>query len=420
MPFDYDAFDADITSLGRVDVDTLDSDALAVHMARVEQAQIRLGAVGLQLARKFDESGVWANDAAYSAANWITARTGTSNADAGSRVWLAHRLPKMPLTSQALAEAEVTRDHARIMAQCTIARVYEQFVVHEPVLVEHAKTLPADKFAAVIQHWLALADPDGTEPADETGTASISMTDGHLKGTFDLTGQDALDVDSALNEEIDRLFRADKNDTEIDPTDPAARRTNAQRRAEAVANLIRRGATASCPDGVRKPLFTIELTPAMWISLLANLGRPDLDPVELAEVWGPYPLAFETVRRLLCDSQFARVITTPEGERLELGRSARTASPAQRRMLALRDRHCVVPGCRRPPNWCEAHHIKWWEDLGDTDIDNLCLLCSHHHHRVHGGHLEIRMIDRKPRVFFPDGRQVIDPRARTPEQVPAA
>jgi hypothetical protein len=74
----------------------------------------------------------------------------------------------------------------------------------------------------------------------------------------------------------------------------------------------------------------------------------------------------------------------PQIRLLDLGRAVRLATPAQRRALALRDRGCVFNGCARPPSWCEAHHWKTrWHDGGLTNLDELCLLCSFHHHLVH-------------------------------------
>jgi hypothetical protein len=31
----------------------------------------------------------------------------------------------------------------------------------------------------------------------------------------------------------------------------------------------------------------------------------------------------------------------------------------------------------------EAHHVRWWEHLGPTDIDNLVNICPGHHRLVH-------------------------------------
>ena len=56
---------------------------------------------------------------------------------------------------------------------------------------------------------------------------------------------------------------------------------------------------------------------------------------------------------------------------LAVGRTARTATPAQRRALAARDRGCVIPGCAIPAEACQVHHLVEWADGGTTDTANL-------------------------------------------------
>jgi hypothetical protein len=34
---------------------------------------------------------------------------------------------------------------------------------------------------------------------------------------------------------------------------------------------------------------------------------------------------------------------------------------------------------------CHAHHVEHWIDGGPTSLDNLLLLCGHHHRLVHAG-----------------------------------
>ena len=101
------------------------------------------------------------------------------------------------------------------------------------------------------------------------------------------------------------------------------------------------------------------------------------------EGFGPIPLA--TAFRLACDCSVTRVLMRGESEVLDLGRSTRLASAAQHKALAIRDRGCVFPGCDRPPAWCNAHHLVWWEHGGLTDEQNLCLLCRRHHTLCHEG-----------------------------------
>ena len=73
------------------------------------------------------------------------------------------------------------------------------------------------------------------------------------------------------------------------------------------------------------------------------------------------------------------LISTTKGVPLYLGRTSRIATPGQTVALAARDRGCSFPGCDRPPSQCQRHHILDWLYGGPTDIDNLTLLCGHHH-----------------------------------------
>ena len=66
------------------------------------------------------------------------------------------------------------------------------------------------------------------------------------------------------------------------------------------------------------------------------------------------------------------------------GRARRRPTDAQRREIMRRDRHCRFPGCTNV-TFTNTHHIQPWKPDGRTDIDNLALLCVHHHHRVHHG-----------------------------------
>ena len=94
------------------------------------------------------------------------------------------------------------------------------------------------------------------------------------------------------------------------------------------------------------------------------------------------PLTPEELVRLACDANILPALFDRKGEPLWLGRGKRHASARQRAVLAERDKGCV--GCGASANWCQAHHIVHWENGGTTDVDNLCLLCSHcHHHQVH-------------------------------------
>jgi hypothetical protein len=128
----------------------------------------------------------------------------------------------------------------------------------------------------------------------------------------------------------------------------------------------------------------------------------------VCELAGGGAITAATARRLACDATIVRVRVEAGGQQINLGRAQRSVTPTQRRLLWLRDRGCTFPGCGRPPGWCEAHHLVFWEHGGPTDLANLTLLCSHHHHLCHEGGFRAERIADELVFFRPDG-SILDP-----------
>ncbi len=118
------------------------------------------------------------------------------------------------------------------------------------------------------------------------------------------------------------------------------------------------------------------------------------------------PLSAGAARRIACDAGIIPAVLGGSSEVLDLGRAARTASPAQRRALALRDGGCTAPGCDRPPEWCEAHHLVPWALGGATDVKDMALVCDAHHDVAHEDGWTIRL--------GPDGKVVWERRPGSP------
>ena len=101
------------------------------------------------------------------------------------------------------------------------------------------------------------------------------------------------------------------------------------------------------------------------------------------EFAGVVPAA--TVQRLACDASIRRVLLGPDSAVIDVGRALRVPSGAGRTALRVRDQGCVWPGCDRPSSWTNAHHVLHWAHGGDTNLDNMVLLCHRHHWHVHEG-----------------------------------
>jgi hypothetical protein len=114
------------------------------------------------------------------------------------------------------------------------------------------------------------------------------------------------------------------------------------------------------------------------MATLANQpGSPAAD-LEWAQ-----PIPGETARRLACDAAATPIFLGSESNQPQAGKTTRIISGSQRKALVVRDRGCRFPGCDRPPDWTDAHHMKHWADGGKTVIENLVLLCRRHHRKVH-------------------------------------
>jgi hypothetical protein len=96
-------------------------------------------------------------------------------------------------------------------------------------------------------------------------------------------------------------------------------------------------------------------------------------------------LPVETIRRIACDANIIPLVLNGAGMPLDIGRSQRLASAAQRRALEATHDTCAFDGCAVAFHACQIHHIEYWENGGPTDLDNMVPLCSRHHHAAHEG-----------------------------------
>ena len=92
----------------------------------------------------------------------------------------------------------------------------------------------------------------------------------------------------------------------------------------------------------------------------------------------------EQARRLACQARIIPVVLGRQGEVLDLGRSARLFSPAQRKAMALRDQQCTADVLLDPRRLVRGPPLA--TALGDRRTHRprrRQAVCSFHHHRAH-------------------------------------
>lgn len=105
----------------------------------------------------------------------------------------------------------------------------------------------------------------------------------------------------------------------------------------------------------------------------------------------------------------ARISLVVESRALDVGRKKRLVPEWLRDAVSARDLRCVFPGCDRPSNWCDVHHLKHWADDGKAEINNLVLLCRHHHTLVHEVGWKVTGRPGSLRFWRPSGQELGTP-----------
>jgi hypothetical protein len=90
----------------------------------------------------------------------------------------------------------------------------------------------------------------------------------------------------------------------------------------------------------------------------------------------------QVLARLTCNADLRLAVSHPDGHPADIGRRSRRVPADLRRALLLRDRSCRFPGCDQRRH-LHAHHVVHWAADGPTNLDNLLMLCSHHHRFIH-------------------------------------
>lgn len=100
-------------------------------------------------------------------------------------------------------------------------------------------------------------------------------------------------------------------------------------------------------------------------------------------------------------------LIAPEQGPVNLYRVKRLASSKQRRMLEAETTRCAWPGCGRPASECQVHHLQEFAKGGETNPENMTLLCPYHN-GVNGQRGRGRMVREHGRVTWlppsPPGR----------------
>ena len=330
---------------------------VAQHHRAISAHQSQLLAAVVEL----DRRKAWRVDGATSMVAWLVQRCGVTATTAREWVTAAAKLHRLPKISDALSQGKLSFDQVK-------------------PLVEVAKPETDAKLAEEATHWSA-------KQVRELAIAARNQSDEQATGFYarrflrfddrrrSFTG--VLPEDQYTLVKSSLIARARRRLRDRTPFD--------QRMADALVAVCRNDAEgnsgAAHPPGQSQPRAGGAHRNRPTVVVHADLsflagggGGAELD------VLGP--LSREVARRLACDAKVLVSADDAGGQSLNLGRTRRDPTDAQRLEIRRRDKGCRFPGCTYT-EFTDVHHVRHWIDGGPTDIANLVELCDQHHRCVH-------------------------------------
>jgi hypothetical protein len=348
-----------------------------------------------------DAAEVWRNDGATSMTAWLRHHTRQSGRQSAGCTNTARRLRELPVTAAAYRKGVLSGGQVHAIVANLKDRTVGLFVDHEAELIPELARLSVGETATAMQDWARRAetvlgdDPD--KPLPERSLHLSRILDGRreLSGSFDPEGGAVIDT---------ALRLAATRDVDGEPA-----RGPAQRRADALVDLCRRflDHQQDRRGGRHRPHLNVITT----LHDLEHRGHGRLIDGTI--------LTGATVQRLCCDAGLHRVFVAGRSSILDYGTTTRAVPANLFNALVIRDQHCRFPDCDRPPEWAEAHHVRWFTDHGPTSLDNLALQCSRHHHLLHSPGWDAKLLpDATLVVTTPDGRVLESRPGRPPPRLP--
>ena len=361
-----------------------------VLVADCERAIRRLQAVKLRLIAAADRNGVAAGAGLASTGAWVAQQVNDDQAESARSVRLATALERASsVLGAAIADGAISTEHAAVVVRAVedlpSGLSDTQRLVVEQSLVEKARRLSPTLLRRAARRAVAAVEPDehavdahedALVAAEEERARQRSRLTLHDNSDGTVTGHFTVPTfhGHLLRKVIDTITaprRARLGATAAQVGDRADRLDWDRARGQAFCELI-------------EHLPTDRLHGKTAATIVVTLAEDALrERVAVGRLDTGEALSAGEVRRLACAAGVVPAVLGGRSLPLDLGRSQRLFTEAQRTALATTHTTCAADGCERPFAWTEIHHRRPWSAGGRTDLDNAVPLCHFHHRRVH-------------------------------------
>lgn len=332
----------------------------------------------LELIAEFDRRGAHETWGIHSCGAWVAWRCSIDPRSAREHVRVARALGDLPLVRERFARGELSYSKVRAITRIATPEVEDE-------LVEMARFATAAQLERLVRGYKRSVSLESAEAAhrdrflswewEEDGSLCVrgrlAPEDGALFLKAIEAGRGAI---RGREEGAAALSQGGSAEPGSGSVAQSSLRVNDADALMEVAECALAGTSSPRPAGERHQVV-------IHADADALAGRADSAGCCIED--GP-AICAESARRLACDTSLVSILHGTKGE-LDIGRKSRVVPPAMRRALDVRDEgRCRFPGCENR-RWVDAHHIVHWARGGETKLDNLVLLCGHHHRLVHEG-----------------------------------
>jgi hypothetical protein len=396
----------------------------------------RLCSAGRALAaRRVQITNAWKAEGFRSAAEWLAAKTKSSQAAANDTLNTADQIQSLPATRQALVSGEISVEQATAISSAATVDPGAEGRLLDEASRSSLRRLQREAHSARVAASREQAS-QREKIHDSRYLRTWTSADGAFEGRFRLTADHGAIVGAALDIEHANVFAAARRDGRYETAQAYS--------ADALVNLARTTIEAQEgghePNGPGSPSIAFAST---WTDAVDSTALPlsspgasmnesgdpapgagpdtDLEPSPPSRLAGPNPSpsrrpktrphsvlnvrvdyaalrrgfteAGETCEianrgpisvdaaRAAAEDAFIR-LHLYDGDRLiDVANPGRNIPAAMRYGLEQRDQTCCVPGCDASRH-LEIHHIHGVTLGGKASLANLCRICARHHDQI--------------------------------------
>ena len=378
-----------VRTVDEMEVDEAARDAIEVELREVTGVINAAEARRVELVAEMVDRGDWHTRGWRSAQHWVSFTCGVASSTAQRLVAIAARRCELPDVHEVFCSGGLSVDQvkvvtdtvpahydssaARVAPYCTVSQLRRALRDYRFIDDEDDQAEQPEPAAAKTE------DDAASEPAKVVDSLWFGFSGGRWRISGDLDAINGVLVQQALEAERQALFGDDDS--------------SGASWADALVSMANRAAAALDAHG--------DLRSRQRFQCVVHI-----DADKPAKSWLHLGVALTKAQRqrATCDTSI-RALIHNNGRPVRLGRSQRTVPDWLRTLVEDTWHGCGAPGCGRT-RWLEIHHIKHWEDGGETDPENLIALCGPCHRAYHAGVFTITGDDSRPDTIIfraPDG-----------------